>query len=246
MESQEQRAAEQAQRDQQIKEANKIYTTFNELPLEIVVDVRSFTISVLPEPEEIVLSDFPVKEKQQPTMATPSISRRPAAKSYRDPNKVSKVGATGKKSPVLVVPEPNASTKLKTPYLQNTRAINRLPMSNRKQVKLRQNGIFKCFTLLVVSFFKERFVWARRKPDTTNADHDRRMAENYVFDEVLDVNVPRSEFDNALNLTVMKSNNEQSSMTTSQHRMRSDVFQVVRKENNTKHIMFWTIPKLHR
>ncbi|MEH0173197.1 conjugal transfer protein, partial [Escherichia coli] len=33
-ESQEQRAAEQAQRDHQIEEAKKVYTTFSELPLE--------------------------------------------------------------------------------------------------------------------------------------------------------------------------------------------------------------------
>ncbi|HGB6789695.1 TPA: MobQ family relaxase [Salmonella enterica subsp. enterica serovar Enteritidis] len=193
-ESQEQRATEQALRDQQIEEANKVYNTFSELPLEIVVDVRSFTISVLPEPEEIVIPDFPATEKQQP-IVSPATSRRPAAKSYRDPNKVSKVGAVGKKSPVLVVPEPNASTKLKTPSLQNTRAMNRAPMSNRKQVKPRQNGIFKRFTLLVVSFFKERFVWARRKPDTTDADHDKRIAENYVFDEVLGIRVSRTEFE---------------------------------------------------
>ncbi|ECK0653684.1 conjugal transfer protein, partial [Salmonella enterica subsp. enterica] len=49
-EAQEQRAAEQALRNHQIEEAKKVYTTFSELPLEIVVDVRSFTISVLPEP----------------------------------------------------------------------------------------------------------------------------------------------------------------------------------------------------
>ncbi len=54
-ESQEQRAAEQAQRDQQIEEAKKVYTTFSELPLEIVVDVRSFTITHLAEPEEIII-----------------------------------------------------------------------------------------------------------------------------------------------------------------------------------------------
>ncbi|WP_176193716.1 MobA/MobL family protein, partial [Salmonella enterica] len=52
-ESQEQRATEQALRDQQIEEAKKVYNIFSELPLEIVVDVKSFTISVLPEPQEI-------------------------------------------------------------------------------------------------------------------------------------------------------------------------------------------------
>ncbi|MEQ0233762.1 MobQ family relaxase [Klebsiella sp. CN_Kp109] len=194
-ESQEQRAAEQALRNHQIEEAKKVYTTFSELPLEIVVDVRSFTITHLAEPEEIVIPDFPATEKHQPTVS-PSVSRRPAVKSYRDPHKVSKVSAAGKKSPVLVVPEPNTSTKLKTPSLQNTRAMNRAPTRNRKQVKPRQNGLFKRFTLLIVGFFKERFVWARRKTDTTDADHDKRIAENYVYDEVLRIYIPRTEFEN--------------------------------------------------
>lgn len=194
-ESQEQRATEQALRDQQIEEAKKVYNTFSELPLEIVVDVRSFTISVLPEPEEIILPDYPATTKQQPVLTTSEPYRRPAIKSYRDPNKVSKVGMAEEGTPVLVVPEPNTSTKLKIPSSRNTRAMNRAPMSKRKQVKPRQNGMFKRFTLLVVSFFKERFIWARRKPDTTDADHDKRIAENYAFDEVLGVYVSRAEFE---------------------------------------------------
>lgn len=194
-ESQEQRAAEQALRNHQIEEAKKVYTTFSELPLEIVVDVRSFTITHLAEPEEIVLPDDPATTKQQPVMTTSEPYRKPAVKSYRDPNKVSKVGMAGEGTPVLVAPESNKSTILKTPSLQNTRAMNRAPMSNRKQVKPRQNGMFKRFTLLVVSFFKEKFIWTKRKADTTDADHDKRIAENYVFDEVLGVNVPRSEFE---------------------------------------------------
>lgn len=64
-EAQEQRAAEQAQRDQLIEEAKKVYTTFSELPLEIVVDVRSFTITHLAEPEGIVLPDSPATVEQQ-------------------------------------------------------------------------------------------------------------------------------------------------------------------------------------
>ncbi|EFJ8932400.1 MobA/MobL family protein [Escherichia coli] len=194
-ESQEQRSAEQALRNYQIEEAKKVYTTFSELPLEIVVDVRSFTITHLAEPEEIIIPDYSTVEEQQPIMATPATSRRPAAKSYRDPNKVSKVSAVGKKSPVLVAPEPSKPTKLKTPSLQNTRAMNRAPMRSMKQTKPRQNGLFKRFTLLIVGFLKERFVWAKRKNDTIDADHDKRIAENYVYDEVLGVNVPRSEFE---------------------------------------------------
>ncbi|WP_281075337.1 MobQ family relaxase [Klebsiella quasivariicola] len=194
-ESQKQRAAEQALRNHQIEEAKKVYATFSELPLEIVVDVRSFTVSVLPEPEEIVLPDYSATEKQQPMVSVPTTSRRPAVKSYRDPNKVSRVSAAGKKSPVLVAPEQNKSTKRKTHSSRNTRAKNRAPMNNRKQVKPRQNGMFKRFTLLMVSFLKEKFIWAKRKPDNIDADHDKRIAENYVFDEVLGINVPRSEFE---------------------------------------------------
>lgn len=205
-ESQEQRATEQALRDQQIEEAKKVYNTFSELPLEIVVDVRSFTITHLAEPEEIVIPDYPATTKQQPVLTTSEPYRRPVVKSYRDPNKVSKVGMAGEGTPVPVAPEPNTSTKLKIPSLQNTRAKNRAPMNNRKQVKPRQNGMFKRFTLLVVGFFKERFVWARRKPDTTDTDHDKRIAENYVFDEVLGIYVPRSEFENRV-----KYNNDQKS-----------------------------------
>ncbi len=44
-ESQEQRAAEQAQRDQQIEEAKKVYTTFSELPRRSWLMSRSFTIT---------------------------------------------------------------------------------------------------------------------------------------------------------------------------------------------------------
>jgi hypothetical protein len=53
--AQEQRAAEQAVRDAAKQEAVEVYKTFSELDLEIVVDVRSFTITHLAEPEEIVL-----------------------------------------------------------------------------------------------------------------------------------------------------------------------------------------------
>jgi hypothetical protein len=45
--AQEQRAAEQAVRDAAKQEAVEVYKTFSELDLEIVVDVRSFTIHIL-------------------------------------------------------------------------------------------------------------------------------------------------------------------------------------------------------
>lgn len=73
--------------------------------------------------------------------------------------------------------------------------MNRAPVRSRKQTKPRQSGLFKRFTLFIVDFLKERFVWAKRKNDIIDADHDKRIAENYVYDEVLGVNVPRSEFE---------------------------------------------------
>ncbi|EBF2918426.1 conjugal transfer protein [Salmonella enterica subsp. enterica serovar Agama] len=194
-EAQKQRSAEQALRNQQIEEAKKVYTTFSELPLEIVVDVRSFTVTHLAEPEEIVLPDYPITKEPQPVMTTSEPYRRPAVKSYRDPNKISKVGMAEKGTHVLVAPESNKSTILKTPSLQNTRAMNRAPTRNRKQVKPHQSGMFKRFTLLVIGYIREKFIWARRKPDTTDADHDKRIAENYVFDEVLGIRVSRTEFE---------------------------------------------------
>lgn len=228
-ESQEQRAVEQALRNHKIEEAKKVYTTFSELPLEIVVDVRSFTISHLPVPEEIVIPDYPTTEEQHPVLTTSEPHRRPATKSYRNPNKVSKVNVSGKKSPGLIVPEPTASTKLKTPYLQNTRAKNRAPVRSRKQTKPRQNGLFKRFTLLIVGYIREKFIWARRKPDTTDADHDKRIAENYVYDEVLGVNVPRSEFERRA-----KFNNEQTSSKAGAYGNESDHDKTVRFPSRPK------------
>ncbi|ECN2838622.1 conjugal transfer protein, partial [Salmonella enterica] len=154
-----------------------------------------------------------------------------ATKSYRNPNKVSKVNVSGKKSPVLIVPEPTASTKLKTPSIQNTRAKNRAPMRSRKQTKPRQNGLFKRFTLLIVGYIREKFIWARRKPDTTDADHDKRIAENYVYDEVLGINVPRSEFEKRA-----KFNNDQTSPEASIYGNESDHDKTVRFPSRPKDV----------
>lgn len=84
--------------------------------------------------------------------------------------------------------------------------MNRAPVRSRKQTKPRQNGLFKRFTLLIVGYIREKFIWAKRKNDTIDADHDKRIAENYVFDEVLGVNVPRTEFERRA-----KFNNDQKS-----------------------------------
>ncbi|HCM9187119.1 TPA: MobA/MobL family protein [Enterobacter hormaechei subsp. xiangfangensis] len=165
--AQEQRAAEQAIRDELKKEADEAYFTFKDLPLDIVVDVASFRVHALAEPEEIVI-----------------------------PDNTGRASSTGSQKPVLVAPAPHTSTTLKTPSSSTARALKRAPVkSKRKQVKPRQDGIFKRFTLLVADYIREKFIWAKKKPApvSVDAEHDKRIAENYVFDEVQGIYVTRSE-----------------------------------------------------
>lgn len=161
---QEKRAAEQAVRDEMKQEAQATYNTFKDLDLQIVVDLRSFTVSEMPESVEIVL-----------------------------PETDSQSSSEGQK-PVLVAPAPHTRTNLKSLSSPTTRAVKRAPVkSKRKQVKPRQSGVFKRFTLLVVEYIREKFVWAKKKPIATDVEHDKRIAENYVFDEVQGIYVPRAE-----------------------------------------------------
>lgn len=167
--------------------------------------------------------------------AAEAVSIRPTSKSYRDPNKASKVGAAGKKSPVMVAPEPNKSTKLKTLSLQNTRAMNRAPIHIRKQAKSRQNGLLKRFTLLIVGFLKERFIWAKKKTHTTDADHDKHTGKTISLMKccVLMFHVLSSK--NAPDLKMTKNYQKQSSMATYQIMTRPFVFQV---DLNRRSLMF--------
>ncbi|EPK5562305.1 MobQ family relaxase [Klebsiella pneumoniae] len=197
--AQEQRVAEQAVRDAAKQEAVEVYKTFRELDLEIVVDVRSFTITHLTEAEEIILVDTlsNTANSRETTATQPAqVSQiRPPVKSYRNPDKISQVNREPK--PSLVIPA-SPRSKLKTPSPSIAGAVKRVPFkSKRKQVKPRQSGIFKRFTLLIVDFFKEKFVWTKRKPApvSTDSEHDKRIAENYVFDEVQGISVPRTEFE---------------------------------------------------
>ncbi|MEQ9890029.1 MobQ family relaxase [Pectobacterium aroidearum] len=165
--AQKKRAAEQAVRDGMKKEAQATYNTFKDLDLQIVVDLRSFTVSELPEPVEIVL-----------------------------PETGSQSSSSEEQQPVLVTPAPHTRTKLKTPSSSTTRAIKRAPVkSQRKHVEPRQTGVFKRFTLLVMEYIREKFVWAKKKPVPVpvEAEHDKRIAENYVFDEVQGIYVQRAE-----------------------------------------------------
>lgn len=167
--AQEQRAAEQAIRDELKKEADEAYFTFKDLPLDIVVDVASFRVHALAEPEEIVI-----------------------------PDNTGRASSTGSQKPVLVAPAPRTRTTLKTPSSSTARALKRAPVKvKRKKVEPRQSGVFKRFTLLVVDYIREKFVWAKKKPApvSVDAEHDKRIAENYVFDEVQGIYVPRAEYE---------------------------------------------------
>ncbi|QLY52870.1 MobA/MobL family protein [Citrobacter freundii] len=165
--AQEQRAAEQAIRDELKKEADEAYFTFKDLPLDIVVDVASFRVHALAEPEEIVI-----------------------------PDNTGRASSTGSQKPVLVAPAPHTRTTLKTPSSSTARALKRTPVKvKKKKVEPRQSGVFKHFTLLVVDYIREKFVWAKKKPApvSVDAEHDKRIAENYMFDEVQGIYVSRAE-----------------------------------------------------
>ncbi|MEI7353744.1 MobQ family relaxase [Pectobacterium versatile] len=162
---QKKRAAEQAVRDEMKQEAQATYNTFKDLDLQIVVDLRSFTVSEMPESVEIVL-----------------------------PETGSQSSSSEDQHPVLVAPTPHTRTKLKTPSSSTARAVKRAPVkSKRKQVKPSQSNVFKRFTLLVVEYIREKFVWAKKKPIAPDVEHDKRIAENYVFDEVQGIYIPRAE-----------------------------------------------------
>lgn len=91
---------------------------------------------------------------------------------------------------------PHTRTKLKTSSFPTASTVKPAPVkSKRKQAKPRQDGIFKRFTLLVVEYIREKFVWTKKKPApvSVDAEHDKRITENYVFDEVLGIYVSRAE-----------------------------------------------------
>ncbi|MBB1525563.1 MobA/MobL family protein [Pectobacterium carotovorum subsp. carotovorum] len=171
-----QRAEEQAVRDEMKQEAQATYNTFRYLDLQIVVDLRSFTVSKLPEPVEIVLPEI------QPRTAFSETG--------------SQSSSSEEQQPVLVAPAPHTRTKLKIPSSPTARAVKRAPVkSKRKQAKPRQSGVLKRFTLLVVEYIREKFVWAKKKPVAPDVEHDKRIAENYVFDEVQGIYVLRAEYE---------------------------------------------------
>lgn len=199
----EQRAAEQAFRDAAKREAVEVYKTFSELDLEIIVDVRSFTITHLAEPEAIVLpktrSGSSANEPQRPMLVAPaSHTRIRGVKSYRDKSRVSKVVA-GKK-PSVSISYPGTDTILKTSTSQNpNRASRSAPEPVKRKLAIpRQDNIFKRLKTLVIDFFKQKFVWDKANKaqiDLISEEHDEHIAENYVFDEVLGYHISCAEYE---------------------------------------------------
>ncbi|HDF2345978.1 TPA: MobA/MobL family protein [Klebsiella variicola] len=200
---QEQRAAEQAVRDAAKHEAVEVYKTFSELDLEIVVDVRSFTVAALAEPEEIIIPEIRSSssnaDEQKPVLVAPAPhTRQRGVKSYRDKTKVSKVVAGIQ--PSISVSDSGTNTILKTSSSQNPNRASRSAPERvkRKQAIPRQDNIFKRFTALLVDFIKGKFIWAKTgktKVDIISEEHDKRIAEKYVFDEVLGYRVSRVEYE---------------------------------------------------
>ncbi|EHK4824042.1 molybdopterin-guanine dinucleotide biosynthesis protein MobA, partial [Salmonella enterica subsp. enterica serovar Abony] len=119
-------------------------------------------------------------------------------KSYRNKSKVSKVVA-GKK-PSVRFSDSGTNTILKTSSSQNpNRASRSAPECVKgKQAIPRQDNIFKRFSALLVNFIRNKFIWAKTnktKVDSISEEHDKRIAENYVFDEVLGHPVLRAEYE---------------------------------------------------
>lgn len=186
--AQEQRAAEQAVRDAAKQEAVEVYKTFNELDLEIVVDVKSFTET---------RSGSSTNEVQRPVLVAPAPNTRiRGVKSYRDKSKVSKVVAGKKPSVSISDSGTNTILKISTPQNPNRASRSAPERVKRTYAFPRQDNIFKRFTTLVIDFFKQKFVWAKANKsqiDHISEAHDKRIAENYVFDEVLGIYVLRAE-----------------------------------------------------
>ncbi|ECE0111538.1 molybdopterin-guanine dinucleotide biosynthesis protein MobA, partial [Salmonella enterica subsp. diarizonae] len=153
--------------------------------------------------EEIVLPELPQthsisseKTDQRPILVAPiPNTRRTGVKSYRDKTKVSKV----KTLPSISNADVNTTLETLSTKKQKDRAYKSAPNKvKRKQVTPRQSNVFKRFTLLVIEFVKEKFIWAKPnkvEPDIVSAEHDKRVAENYVFDEVEGIYVSRTAYE---------------------------------------------------
>jgi hypothetical protein len=104
-------------------------------------------------------------------------------------NKVSKVVA-GKK-PSVSISDSETNTILKTSSSQNPNRASRSAPDRKRKHKTtpRQDNIFKRFTTLVIDFLSRNLYGLKQTNPKVfiSEEHDKRIAENYVFDEVLGV-----------------------------------------------------------
>ncbi|MNV57865.1 hypothetical protein D3C71_1502150 [compost metagenome] len=160
-------------------------------------------MAALAEPEQIVLpethSGSSTDENQRPVLVAPvPHTRMRGVKSYRDKTKVSKVVAGKKPSVSISGSGTNTILKISSSQNQNRASRSAPERVKRKQTTPRQDNIFKRFTTLVIDFFKQKFVWAKANKsqiDLISEEHDKRIAENYVFDKVLNRYVPLAEYE---------------------------------------------------
>ncbi|MDF3655781.1 molybdopterin-guanine dinucleotide biosynthesis protein MobA, partial [Enterobacter hormaechei] len=104
------------------------------------------------------------------------------------------------KKPSVSISDSGTNTILITSISQNpNRASRSAPKRlKRKQATPRQENVFKRFTALLVDFIRDKFIWAKANKsqiDLISEEHDKRIAENYVFDEVLGRHVSRNEYE---------------------------------------------------
>jgi hypothetical protein len=119
-------------------------------------------------------------------------------KSYRDKIKVSKVVAGI--PPSISISDSGTNTILKTSTSQNPNRASRSAPERvkRKTATPRLDNIFKRFTALLVDFIRDKFIWAKTektKVDNISEEHDKRIAKNYIFDEVLGRHISRAEYE---------------------------------------------------
>ncbi|EBO4785039.1 molybdopterin-guanine dinucleotide biosynthesis protein MobA [Salmonella enterica] len=144
--------------------------------------------SILSLPQKIIINNFENVESsiviERPSKPD---TRRIGVKSYRDKTKVRKVKT------VSDIPDSDVNTILKTSFSKNNGASKSAPDKIKKRATQHPNNIFKRFTLMVVEIVK--YVWSKKTQNNIDRDHDKRVAENYVFDEVLGRHIARSEYE---------------------------------------------------
>lgn len=228
--AQEQRATEQAVRDAAKQEAVEVYKTFSELDLEIVVDVRSFTITHLAEPEEIVLPKThpgsSTDENQRPVLVAPAPhTRMRGVKSYRDRSKVSKVVA-GKK-PSVRISDSGTNTILKTSTSQTQTGHPEAPLNVLRGNRLHHVRIISLNALQPFWLISSRvnlygLIQVKIKLILSVKNMINVLLKITYLTKYWAVVFLAMNMRNKLSLT---------KMTISQHLMRSAVFQVVQKKN---------------